>query len=394
LESGVFIRAPDPSGAEALMRKTEKVYRRLQRHLDRMPVAYPATKSGVELRILERLFTPEEAELALQLSALPEPVTKIRTRARRAGLAAHGVETRLEDMASRGIIRRVVARGRPRYSKLPLAVGMFEFQVDRLTPGLAGDVLEYMNEAFGQAFHTRRTSQMRTIPINEEVVPDRQVGTYDQVRCLIEAAEGPFAVINCVCRQAADLLGRPCRQTDIRRTCLLLGGAARMSLEGGAGVEVTRERMLELVARADREGMVLQPQNTQFPSFICCCCGCCCGVLSTAKNLPRPADYFDTNYQAVADPDLCIACGTCAPRCQMDAIDDASGTPIIDLGRCIGCGLCVSACEYGALHLEPRPETRTPPRDETRLYGRILLERYGPSGVAGLMGRKLLGLKI
>jgi hypothetical protein len=32
------------------------VYRRLQRHLDELPVGYPATASGVELRILKRLL--------------------------------------------------------------------------------------------------------------------------------------------------------------------------------------------------------------------------------------------------------------------------------------------------------------------------------------------------
>jgi len=30
----------------------DELYRSLQRHLDRMPVPYPATESGVELRIL------------------------------------------------------------------------------------------------------------------------------------------------------------------------------------------------------------------------------------------------------------------------------------------------------------------------------------------------------
>jgi len=38
---------------------SESLYRRLQQHLDRMPVGFPATRSGVEIRILERLFTPE-----------------------------------------------------------------------------------------------------------------------------------------------------------------------------------------------------------------------------------------------------------------------------------------------------------------------------------------------
>ena len=37
-----------------------KNYRKLQEHLDTLPIGYPATESGVELRILEFLFSPEE----------------------------------------------------------------------------------------------------------------------------------------------------------------------------------------------------------------------------------------------------------------------------------------------------------------------------------------------
>ena len=58
--------------------QNDDLYRRLQQHLDRMPVPYPATESGVELRILQRLFSPEEARLALCLSMIPERVTVIR----------------------------------------------------------------------------------------------------------------------------------------------------------------------------------------------------------------------------------------------------------------------------------------------------------------------------
>jgi len=59
---------------------TDDVYRRLQKHIDDLPIAYPATPSGVEISILKRLFTPEEAEVALSLSAVPEPVEKIHRR--------------------------------------------------------------------------------------------------------------------------------------------------------------------------------------------------------------------------------------------------------------------------------------------------------------------------
>jgi hypothetical protein len=42
-----------------------------------MPVGFPATQSGVEIRILQNLFTPEEVEMALQLRAVPEPASVV-----------------------------------------------------------------------------------------------------------------------------------------------------------------------------------------------------------------------------------------------------------------------------------------------------------------------------
>lgn len=51
------------------------VYRELQKNLDNMPVGFPATESDVEIRLLKHLFTPEEAEIASYLSALPEPLS-------------------------------------------------------------------------------------------------------------------------------------------------------------------------------------------------------------------------------------------------------------------------------------------------------------------------------
>ena len=36
-----------------------RVYRELQQHLDKSPVGYPATESGVDIKLLEFLFTPQ-----------------------------------------------------------------------------------------------------------------------------------------------------------------------------------------------------------------------------------------------------------------------------------------------------------------------------------------------
>ena len=34
------------------------IYRKLQQHLDKMPVGFPSVKSGADIRVLKHLFTP------------------------------------------------------------------------------------------------------------------------------------------------------------------------------------------------------------------------------------------------------------------------------------------------------------------------------------------------
>jgi NAD-dependent dihydropyrimidine dehydrogenase PreA subunit len=370
------------------------VYRRLQQHIDNMPVGFPATKSGVEIRILKHLFSEKEAEMALYLSALPEPLDKIHARAKKDGFSLRELGVGLARLAKKGAILKSEVKGQPAFSKAMLAIGMFEFQVNRLSKTFHSDVMQYMEEEFSGAFFTRNTSQMRTIPINEEILPERSIGSYDGAKKLVMESDGPLAVINCVCRQGMDLQEEPCQLSDIRETCLLLGGLAEQVIASGAGRELSKEEMVGLLERADDVGMVLQPQNTQDPHFICCCCGCCCGVLVSAKKLPKPAEYFDTNYLAGVHEELCVECGTCQDRCAMDAIAYENGIAVVDEYRCIGCGLCVSTCPDGAIHLSQREEMKTPPKSERALYMKIMQDRFGPLGTARIAARKALGLKI
>ncbi len=44
------------------------VYKELQLHIDKFPIGFPTTKSGVEIKILKYLFTPEEAKIATKLN--------------------------------------------------------------------------------------------------------------------------------------------------------------------------------------------------------------------------------------------------------------------------------------------------------------------------------------
>ncbi|MCU0257289.1 MAG: 4Fe-4S binding protein [Vicinamibacterales bacterium] len=303
------------------------LYRQLQRHLDKMPVGFPATPSGVELRILRRLFSPEDAWLALRLSAIAEPLGTIHRRAR-SRYTREALAEALASMAARGLILRA-GRARPRYGKLPFVVGIYERQLTHLDAALERDILEYFESGFAAALHTTKTTQMRTVPVNVSLAPDRDVTTYDDIRGYVRSSEGPFAVMPCICRLGKSLVGHACSQTSRQETCLTFGTAASGLVEAGEARTVTRDEMLDLLDEADRDGLVLQPGNTQAPIFVCCCCGCCCGVLTTAKRMPEPAAYFSTNYSAEADATKCSGCGTCLTRCPMDAISLDTGVAVV-----------------------------------------------------------------
>jgi Na+-translocating ferredoxin:NAD+ oxidoreductase RNF subunit RnfB len=173
----------------------------------------------------------------------------------------------------------------------------------------------------------------------------------------------------------------------------MLGIAAVVMTQKGVARPISKEEMLGFLEKADRDGLVLQPQNTANPLFVCCCCGCCCGVLTTAKKRAKPAEFFQADFLAVVDPDKCQVCGTCAPRCQMDAIADGDGPPVVAEDRCIGCGLCVTTCPSEAMSLRKKERRPPPPADTRALYSTIFKERFGPLGVAKIMASRLVGRK-
>ena len=46
----------------------EDVYRILQKHLDTFPLRFPPTESGIEIKLLKKLFNKDEAKIASHIS--------------------------------------------------------------------------------------------------------------------------------------------------------------------------------------------------------------------------------------------------------------------------------------------------------------------------------------
>jgi NAD-dependent dihydropyrimidine dehydrogenase PreA subunit len=374
------------------MLNDDHIYRRLQIQLDKYPIGYPATKSGVEIDILKYYFTPLEAKIALCLTLRCIPPSQIHRRIKgkyNVALSRDDLAAKLAEMFRKGVIRRSESAGSPRYGIAMLAIGMFEYHVDDLTRELVEMIHRYFDEAFGAEFFRSSLPQLRTSPHLKAIVPEYAVDTYDNMRHFISNTKEVIHVANCVCKQGEALMGKPCRQTDNIEVCLLIGSDSYAARNRAR--LISKEECLRILDLAEEKGMVLQPGNSRNPACICICCGCCCGVLTTAKKQSKPGRFFATNYYARIDMTLCKGCGICVQRCQMDAIVQDGKSFRVDLDRCIGCGLCVTRCKPQAASLIKKDKITLPPRNTEILYLSILMEKAGRKKMIVNMLRLLLG---
>jgi electron transport complex protein RnfB len=335
------------------------LYERLAQFVDNLPAGFPPTESGVELRILRKLFTPQEAELFMHLTLIGE---EPRVVAHRVNQPLEVVAPLLEQMEKKGLIFAVHQPGRPpEYTARQFAVGFWEGQVNRLDRELVEAVGEYIPVALDLDLW-RKAPQMRTIPIGESIPVQTEAMPYEQAEAIVRS-QSTIAITNCICRQEMQIAGHGCEKP--METCMSFGVAAESSVRNGKGRMISQEQALAILDLADEAGLVLQPGNAKRPMFICACCGCCCGVLRNVKRHPQPASIVSSPYIAAHDPAICSGCGTCVERCQMQAMTLPNGTAELNPERCIGCGLCVSTCSTGALTLvrKPEAEQRFIPKD-------------------------------
>jgi len=348
----------------------EDLYRALAKHLDRLPGGFPETPNGLEQRILRRLFTTEQAQLALHLTLIPESTAVV---ARRAGLPVNKTARLLEEMAHKGLIYDFsYADKASEYMAYQFVVGIWEFQVNLLDADLVRDFGEYI-EWFFDPHLWKENPQLRTIPVGESIPNPSEILPYEQAEKIIDS-HSKFAVADCICRKERQMAGESCDKP--LETCIILGQGADYYQRHGMGRPISKADALEILAIANQTGLVLQPANSKVAGSICCCCGDCCGVLRSLKRFPQPGTLVSCPYYAVVEPDLCAACETCIDRCQMEAIQ-VDGTAQINMERCIGCGLCVSTCETGALALVRKPAEEQPyiPKNTTENLFRLGCQR-------------------
>lgn len=341
------------------------VHRRLAARLDSLPHGFPATSDGVELAILRKIFSPEDAAMALKLKPLPETAATV---ARRLRLPTEMVRSRLDAMAEKGQIYTLIQRGRRYYGLAPFIVGIWEFQLHRLDREMA-ELFEAYAPALLRELGGSGPALARVIPVNRRIEATAQILPYDDLKELMERCRS-FRVADCLCRTERALLSAPCSHP--LETCMSFS-REESAYEGLPrwGREISCEEALALLDRVEEEGLVHCTYNFQEqPFFVCNCCSCCCGFLRGVNDFGAPHLLARSNYLSVVDHEACVECGDCSDRCPMGAIGEGDSGYEVVPERCIGCGVCAVACPSEAIRLVPRPpdETLTPPRTMVNWY--------------------------
>jgi Fe-S-cluster-containing hydrogenase component 2 len=334
-------------------------YLLLARRLDELPNGFPSTEDGVELRLLEKLFSPEEASLAAGLRLGLETPEQIGARL---GINDPALRNKLKSMVRKGLIASGRVEGGLGYGLLPFVVGIYEMQIGRIDEELARIFEDYYLQAFGETLQVQPAVH-RVIPVMESVRIDLEIHPYESATDILSRAAA-WGVLDCICRKQKALVGDACEHpVDV---CMALSDKPGAFDNSTVVKALTQAEAMDTLHRAAQAGLVHSVSNSQSGvSYICNCCTCSCGILRGLADLGIANVVARSAFVNTLDESRCIACEDCIPACQFGALS-MSAVVAINKMRCVGCGVCVLACPEGALRLERRPVTEAilPPASE------------------------------
>ena len=341
-------------------------YYNLAKALDTLPNGFPATKSGVEIKLLKKIFTAEEADMFCDLRLSYETAQQI---SERTGRPLNGLEDMLIRMGEKGELMSVNLGGIHLFKMVPWVFGIYEFQLHRLDKEFVELNEEFMM-AYGEQFFSNTPQMMQTLPIETEISSIQQALPYERVSTLVEESQA-FMVMDCICKKEQGIMNNRCDKP--MEICMAFAPIPGVFDDSKTGRVITKDEAISLLKKAEEAGLVHMTNNFRNGRFfICNCCGCCCGVLRGINQLGIPAStVVNSYYFAAIDPDKCSGCGTCKEeRCQVNAVKENDDIYEIIPENCIGCGLCITTCPEEAIKLvrKEAAEIVEPPVDEMEWY--------------------------
>ena len=351
----------------------DDVYRQLAKRLDEIPNGFTPTESGVELRLLAKIFEPDEAKLACIMTLTPKPAEEI---AAKVNLDKDHVDSTLKAMHKKGLIRAQATADGHVFGLMPFIVGIFEQQLARMDEELATLIEDYIQETEGGlGMIAQEPALHRVVPVDEAIPLEVEIFPYERASELIQNAKA-WGLRDCICRIQTKLVGKGCdHPVD---NCIMFAPVEGAFDHSDETRPISKEEALEKLLEAEEMGLVHSSANQQGPLFyICNCCTCCCTIMRGLSEFGHRSSIARSGFRAAVEEDTCVGCGACLDACQFGAIAVDDDVCFVDPEVCVGCGLCISSCPEGALRLERRPEDEqaAPPVDNKDWMTRRAQER-------------------
>jgi Pyruvate/2-oxoacid:ferredoxin oxidoreductase delta subunit len=333
-------------------------YKKLAERLNALPNGFPPTDDGRELKLLAKLFTPEEAELAAQLNPSLETVEEF---AARMGKDAAGLRDQLKGMSRRGLIAAGKKDGALGFRLMPFVVGIYEEQVGAMDAELARLFEDYFKQ-FSQVLSIKPQVH-RVIPVNETVRNPMEIRPFESAAEIVNAMQS-WGVQDCICRKQTALIGKGCDHPI--EMCMVFHPRPNAFENHPVIRALTRDDAMATLRHAAEAGLVHSVSNSvEGTYYICNCCTCSCGILRGMAELGIANVVASSAFVNQVDEILCSGCENCIQFCQLNALSMDGPLAKVNTVRCTGCGVCVITCSAGALGLVRRPEEEVKPVPQT-----------------------------
>ncbi len=284
-------------------------------------------ENAPEYYCMAGILTDEEADVAIAAGLRKERTAAYL--AGKVGKTVQEVQPLLDNLVYYGIFRRThdETLGEDTYYMQIFAPGILEMMVNQK------ELLETHPEV-GRAFeeYTRNLAAnmgamipdgyglMRVIPVESALEGIPGVNEFERISHYL-AKYDRFSVSPCSCRASRTSIGDGCGHLD-EDMCIQMGKGAEHYIRSGRAKEITREQALEIIKRAEENGLMHDMVNIEEPgesAAICNCCACACFGLRVGL-MYGARDAIRSNYVAEVDEAKCVACGQCVETCPGNAL--------------------------------------------------------------------------
>ena len=162
---------------------------------------------------------------------------------------------------------------------------------------------------------------MHVIPVEKAIDLENQKVDLEQLSYWLDKYEGHIGVGQCSCRISRGAMEEGVAD-DPQGWCIGVGDFADYSRETNKGHDITKEKALEILKRAEDLGYVHQITNIDGENKIFGICNCnlnICNALRTSQLFNTP-NMSASAYRAKVKKENCVACGKCVEVCPAGAV--------------------------------------------------------------------------